>query len=259
MRRRCRRGGCCCAVRHSSPARRSCCSGSSARCSARRSPRTTRSRSSCWPPTPRRPAAHWFGTDQLGRDVLSRVIVGARDILLIAVAATVLGTVLGTALGLVMGYLGGIVDILVGRVVEAVLALPVVIVAFLFIVALGPSTADPDRGHRVRVHPADRPDRPVRRAGREPARLPVVRPPARREARAHHGRRDPAERAPGHPGRVHRAARIRHLRRGHAVVPRLRGTAADARLGRRTSPRTTASCRPATGGRRCSPRSPSPR
>jgi peptide/nickel transport system permease protein len=84
--------------------------------------------------------AHWFGTDQLGRDVLSRVIVGSRGILLIAVAATVLGTLLGTALGLVMGYLGGIIDILVGRVVEAVLALPVVIVAFLFIVALGPST-----------------------------------------------------------------------------------------------------------------------
>jgi peptide/nickel transport system permease protein len=85
-------------------------------------------------------AAHWFGTDQLGRDVLSRVIAGARDILLIAVAATVLGTLLGTALGLVMGYLGGIIDVLVGRVVEAVLALPVVIVAFLFLVALGPST-----------------------------------------------------------------------------------------------------------------------
>jgi peptide/nickel transport system permease protein len=85
-------------------------------------------------------AAHWFGTDQLGRDVLSRVIVGSRDILLIAAAATVLGTLLGTALGLVMGYFGGIADILVGRVVEAVLALPVVIVAFLFIVALGPST-----------------------------------------------------------------------------------------------------------------------
>jgi peptide/nickel transport system permease protein len=85
-------------------------------------------------------AAHWFGTDQLGRDVLSRVIAGARDILLIAVAATILGTLLGTALGLIMGYLGGIIDVLVGRVVEAVLALPVVIVAFLFIVALGPST-----------------------------------------------------------------------------------------------------------------------
>jgi peptide/nickel transport system permease protein len=84
-------------------------------------------------------AAHWFGTDQIGRDVLSRVIVGARDILLISPAATLIGTALGTALGLVMGYLGGVVDTLVSRVVEAVLALPVVIVAFLFVVALGPS------------------------------------------------------------------------------------------------------------------------
>jgi peptide/nickel transport system permease protein len=84
-------------------------------------------------------SAHWFGTDQIGRDVLSRVIVGARDILLISPAATLLGTTLGTALGLVMGYLGGAVDTIVSRAVEAVLALPVVIVAFLFVVALGPS------------------------------------------------------------------------------------------------------------------------
>jgi peptide/nickel transport system permease protein len=83
--------------------------------------------------------AHWFGTDSLGRDVLSRVIVGARDILLISPLATLLGTVLGTAVGLIMGYFGGIVDTVLGRVVEAVLALPVVIVAFLFIVAVGPS------------------------------------------------------------------------------------------------------------------------
>ncbi len=86
-------------------------------------------------------AAHWFGTDQLGRDVASRVIAGARDILVIALLATLLGTVLGTALGLLMGYLGGIVDMAASRVVEAVIALPVVIVAFLFLVALGPSTA----------------------------------------------------------------------------------------------------------------------
>jgi peptide/nickel transport system permease protein len=52
----------------------------------------------------------------------------------------VLGTVCGTALGLLMGYLGGLTDLLAGRVVEAVLALPLVIIAFLFIVALGPST-----------------------------------------------------------------------------------------------------------------------
>ena len=82
---------------------------------------------------------HWFGTDQIGRDVLSRVIVGARYILIVCPLATLLGTVLGTMFGLIMGYLGGTVDAVIGRVIEAVLALPVVIVAFLFIVALGPS------------------------------------------------------------------------------------------------------------------------
>ncbi len=85
-------------------------------------------------------AAHWFGTDQLGRDMLARVITGSRDILVITPLATGLGTVCGTALGLAMGYFGGVLDLLVGRVVEAVLALPAVMVAFLFIVALGPST-----------------------------------------------------------------------------------------------------------------------
>ncbi len=83
--------------------------------------------------------AHLFGTDQLGRDVLSRVIVGARNILIIAPGATALGTVVGTALGLVMGYFGGAVDAVVGRLVETVLALPLIVVSVLFVVALGPS------------------------------------------------------------------------------------------------------------------------
>ena len=62
-------------------------------------------------------AAHWFGTDQLGRDMLSRVIVGARDMLVITPLATILGTILGTALGLAMGYFGGAFDLVVGRLV----------------------------------------------------------------------------------------------------------------------------------------------
>jgi peptide/nickel transport system permease protein len=84
-------------------------------------------------------ADHWFGTDSLGRDIFSRVIVGARDILTIAPLATILGTLVGTALGLVTGYFRGFVDDVISRLVEAVLALPLVIVSLLALVALGAS------------------------------------------------------------------------------------------------------------------------
>jgi peptide/nickel transport system permease protein len=86
-------------------------------------------------------ASHWFGTDQLGRDMFARVITGSRDIMIVAPLATLIGTVLGTALGLVMGYFRGIVDEVIGRFVEAFLALPLVVTGILGVVALGPSNS----------------------------------------------------------------------------------------------------------------------
>lgn len=84
-------------------------------------------------------AAHLFGTDQLGRDVLARVIMGARPVLIVAPLATLIGTICGTVLGLIMGYYRGFVDDVVGRFVEAFLALPLVVTGILGVVALGDS------------------------------------------------------------------------------------------------------------------------
>lgn len=81
---------------------------------------------------------HPLGTDQLGRDGLSRMVAGAQVSLMVAVAAVVFGGVLGTFVGLIAGYLGGIVGAVLARVTDAFLALPFILMALALVSAIGP-------------------------------------------------------------------------------------------------------------------------
>lgn len=82
---------------------------------------------------------HWFGTDSLGRDVFSRVLLGARDILALAGLGTALAVLLGSSFGLVSGYLGGGFDEVVMRLFDGLLAMPALLLSLLLLGTLGPS------------------------------------------------------------------------------------------------------------------------
>jgi peptide/nickel transport system permease protein len=82
---------------------------------------------------------HPFGLDRVGRDVFARVLVGARSVMEVAPAATLLGVGLGSFLGLVMGYFGGWVDNVLGRIIDAILAIPLIVLAILVLTALSAS------------------------------------------------------------------------------------------------------------------------
>src|SRR5919205_183111 len=84
-------------------------------------------------------ALHWFGTDELGRDILARVIYGARASLLAGAISVGIALSIGVPLGLLSGYRGGFIDALISRITDAMLACPFLILAIALAAFLGPS------------------------------------------------------------------------------------------------------------------------
>ena len=84
-------------------------------------------------------ALHWLGTDSIGRDTLSRVIVGSRSTLLIAVSAVAIAVVAGLVLGMISGYVGGVVDQTIMRILDVIFAFPVYLLAIAVVAALKPT------------------------------------------------------------------------------------------------------------------------
>jgi peptide/nickel transport system permease protein len=84
-------------------------------------------------------AQHWFGTDDLGRDILTRVIFGARASLMAGLISVTIAVSIGVPLGLLSGYRGGFIDALISRITDAMLACPFLILAIALAAFLGPS------------------------------------------------------------------------------------------------------------------------
>ncbi len=84
-------------------------------------------------------AAHWLGTDVLGRDVLARLIFGARTVLSVAPLSVAVAMLVGITMGMIAGYYGGWIDVLISRFSDIILAFPVLVIYVILIANIGPS------------------------------------------------------------------------------------------------------------------------
>ncbi len=99
-------------------------------------------------------AGHWLGADQLGRDVLSRLLVGARSTVPLAVAATFSGALVGACVGTLSAYLGGRWDEAITRTIDAVMAIPHLLLALILVSTLGKGSANAALAIAVSVAPS---------------------------------------------------------------------------------------------------------
>src|SRR5690606_12748051 len=86
-------------------------------------------------------AAHWFGTDRLGRDVFTRTLLGGREAMIISTASTIVAMIWGAILGIVVALVGGRLDEIVMRCADALMSIPWILIVMIFVAALGTGTS----------------------------------------------------------------------------------------------------------------------
>ena len=177
-------------------------------------------------------SAHWFGTDEFGRDVLSRTLIGARLSLLMGIGATLISLVIGVPLGLLAGYRRGRFDEWIMRAMDVLMSFPPIMLGLLILAVTPPALWKAIIAVGIVYVPADRPHHAQRHArSRQRGVHPGGARPRRHAPRYILFRRDPAQCLAADRGRGEPAHHLRHPARRGAELRRHGRAAAELRLG----------------------------